>query len=196
MFVYMPRRVKKGKKSEIKSRKRAVKSPKKSKLKVGSDKKTDKTNKDELSLTLKKKDLTIQAADYAKIERNKRMVMWAGVTFFMILILAFWIFNLKTVFRAPVNNASSPQQEFSWSEMTDEFKSTMEQMRKDLDEFSASEETEVERNIFLPVSESTTTSTSSLSAQDKSPLLEEQITQEEIEELRSRLEELEDKLNE
>ncbi len=192
----MPRRVKKGKKSEIKSRKRAVKSPKKSKLKVGSDKKTDKTNKDELSLTLKKKDLTIQAADYAKIERNKRMVMWAGVTFFMILILAFWIFNLKTVFRAPVNNASSPQQEFSWSEMTDEFKSTMEQMRKDLDEFSASEETEVERNIFLPVSESTTTSTSSLSAQDKSPLLEEQITQEEIEELRSRLEELEDKLNE
>ena len=113
----------------------------------------------------------------------------------MILILAFWIFSLKTVFRAPANNTSSPQQELNWSKITDEFKDTMEQMRKDLDEFSAFKETEGERNIFLPVSESATTSTSSLSAQDKSPLLEEQITQEEIKELKSRLEKLENKLN-
>ena len=192
----MPRRIKKGKKSEIKNRKRTVKSSKKSKRKVGLDKKIDKVNKDELLLTLKKKDLTVQAADYTKIERSKRMVMWAGVTFFMILILAFWIFNLKKVFRAPVNNASLPQQEFNWSKMTDEFKDTMEQMRKDLDEFSASEEAGGERNIFLPVSESATTSTSSLSAQGKLPLPEGQITQEEIKELKSRLKELENKLNE
>jgi len=33
-----------------------------------------------------------------KVERDKKLMMWAGVSFFMVLILALWVLNIKSIF--------------------------------------------------------------------------------------------------
>jgi len=63
------------------------------------------------------------------IERDKKLMMWAGVCFFMVLILFFWIINIKSVFNIKeVNNVNNKSQ-FNWQEITDNFNKTMDEIK-------------------------------------------------------------------
>ena len=68
----------------------------------------------------------------AGLTHDKRLIMWSGISFFMVLILLFWFLNIKNVFRN-IKDSSSPSQ-FSWSEISDEFDKTMKQIKQGVDE--------------------------------------------------------------
>jgi hypothetical protein len=55
-----------------------------------------------------------------KAEKDKIILMWSGVAFFMILIVGFWIFSFKQTIGS---NTKTDDKSFDWSEinkMTDE----------------------------------------------------------------------------
>ena len=128
-----------------------------------------------------------------KIERDKKLMMWTGVSFFMVLILGFWILNIKSIFKEAkdVGNNSS---RFEWNKITNEFDQTMEQIKKGLEELK-------QMNITDNISTSTedNVNTINLLLGDKSigsssPAAGEP-TEESLEELKIRLKDLEQKLD-
>ncbi len=90
-------------------------------------------------------------------EQDKKEFMWAVVSFFMILFIVIWVFNLKNVFKpteeAATANTENNEGAVDWSKVRDEFSATMEEMRNAFDEFnqevdnSTSTETPAEENI-------------------------------------------------
>ena len=119
--------------------------------------------------------------DYKKIERGKRLIMWTGVIFFMVLICSVWIFNLKNVFRTnQIKNTNNSVVE-EWDKMADEFGKSWEKVKQGMDELK-DETTESGKDIF---SEKATTTDGAIISED-----------DEIKELKKRLEELESKVGE
>jgi hypothetical protein len=96
-----------------------------------------------------------------RIERDKKLMMWAGVSFFMILILGFWVLNIKSVFKGATEARENPQK-FEWGKITNEFDQTIEQIKEGLNELkqasvtdniSTTTEDNLNASNFLPVSE-------------------------------------------
>jgi hypothetical protein len=135
--------------------------------------KSIKNKKTNIRRTVNKKDASKKVEDellvQARIEKDKRLIMWSGVTFFMALILTLWIFNMKTIFKG----VESDNQEtgFEWRETTDELTQTISEFKKNWDEIKI---------------EDVSTSTASSS---------DELTKEDITELKLRIEGLETKLN-
>jgi type II secretory pathway component PulM len=76
----------------------------------------------------------------AKTENDKKMIMWGGVTFFMILISVIWIYNLNTVFKKTAAQAgSSPTSD--WKKATEDISKQMEEMQADLENIQEFTET-------------------------------------------------------
>ncbi|MFA4833240.1 MAG: hypothetical protein WC619_00145 [Patescibacteria group bacterium] len=128
-----------------------------------------------------------------KIERDKKLMMWAGVSFFMVLISAFWILNIKSIFKEMKVAKENPQK-FEWEKITNEFDQTIEQIKEGLVELkqagvlnniSTTTKDSVNTNNFLPISENIGSS---------SPAEAESGEEGNLEELRSRLKELEGKI--
>jgi len=124
-----------------------------------------------------------------KVERDKKLMMWAGVSFFMVLILALWVLNIKSIFKEvknPVNNSSR----FEWNKISDEFGQTMEQIKKGLSEL---------KQIDLENKISTTTEEigSPLFKDNNtgSPINDQLQGEDSLLELKERLEELEENLD-
>lgn len=110
-----------------------------------------------------------------RTEQDKRLMMWAGVSFFMVVILLVWILNLKNTFKTiEANNINAPNLE--WSEITDNFSQTMDEVKKGLAELKEGAGTTTPN--VLPESEDTATSTG-----------------DDIKELQKRLKDLEEKLD-
>lgn len=66
-----------------------------------------------------------------KIETDKRIIMWSGVGFFMILIFAVWIFQIKhAISQAKIKNNDSKQ---NLSVMMDDIGDKIKQMKDDLE---------------------------------------------------------------
>jgi len=65
--------------------------------------------------------------------QSKRMLMWIGIIFFMILILGGWVLNLKNTFKASTVKEES-EQEMNWSKMSSELSKTMAELKKGLNE--------------------------------------------------------------
>lgn len=108
-----------------------------------------------------------------KIEKDKRLIMWSGVTFFMSLILVFWIFNIKSIFKT--NEAEKQDLGFELTNMTGELGRSIGEFRKSWEEAKTEKVFDLEKDA--------NTATSS------------ELTKEEIEELKIKIEELEEKLN-
>lgn len=68
-----------------------------------------------------------------QIERSKRMIMVAGVTFFMVVIVGFWMFNLKQVFRS---QQPSEAAKLDIDEITENFNKAMAEVGEGLDKFN------------------------------------------------------------
>lgn len=101
------------------------------------------------------------------VERDKRLIMWTGVTFFMVLILFVWITNTKKIFNTISTNEDV--EEFNWDEIRKGFDETMNDFKEGMEELNNLDQ------------QATTTS-------------EELNSTEDIAELKARLEELEMKL--
>ncbi|MFH1522440.1 MAG: hypothetical protein ABIE43_01315 [Patescibacteria group bacterium] len=63
-------------------------------------------------------------------EGDKKLMMWAGVTFFMVIILFFWILNIRSSFKRVEKDTFS---QFDWSEIKDEFSQTMGQVKEEIE---------------------------------------------------------------
>ncbi len=126
------------------------------------------------------KDIRAEIERAVKLERDKRLILWSGVTFFMVVIFVFWIFNLKQTFKQ-IESSNSQNQEFNLNKITDDFSKTMEEMKGNL--------ADIKEFAEIPAEVSTST-------EDKigtsSPFV--QPNQEEIDELKARLEELENRI--
>lgn len=61
-------------------------------------------------------------------EREKKSVMWAGIAFFMILIIGFWFYNLHSVFE--LNRQKDSKQNFNWSELKQNFDESAGEMER------------------------------------------------------------------
>jgi hypothetical protein len=81
-------------------------------------------------------------------ESDKKLMMWAGITFLMTAILFFWILNIKNILKSDsVENAG----EFKWTEVRSEIDDIMGDIEKNIDniEFKAEEESKDKEEIEL-----------------------------------------------
>ena len=119
-----------------------------------------------------------------KIERDKKLMMWAGVSFFMVLFLAIWIINVKSVFRETPGGDKSDSQ-LEWDKISDDFGQAMDNIKKGLDEF---------KKIEMPIETASTTPDSTATITNESTNLEMGAEEENIVELRDKLMEIEKNL--
>ncbi len=137
----------------------------------------NKKSKSRINKSVKKTTTSNKAEDelFAKerIEKDKRLIMWSGVTFFMALILTLWVFNMKTVFKS-VEGENEPAG-FEWRETTNELSKTINEFKTNWNEIK------VESNLNNTVDSENASSS--------------ELTKDEIEELKIKIEELEIKLN-
>lgn len=110
--------------------------------------------------------------DSVKVEREKGLIMYTGIAFFMILIISVWIFNMKSVFKSTKAKTGDNTAQAQLNEITDEFSKNMEQIKEGLKEIKS-----LEKNS---------------SAQNETSLKDsaEKINPDEIEKLKEKLEEL------
>lgn len=74
---------------------------------------------------------------YEKVEQEKRLIMWSGITFFMVLITFFWVYNFNNVFLVEADKQIAGK---SWEELSDEFGQQLEQMKIDIEKIQAFED--------------------------------------------------------
>lgn len=185
-------KVKKSKpKARPKSKKAAPAKRKRSTASQAAVKKTHKTTKKEPILT--NEEIIILEE---RVERQKRIIMWSGVSFFMVLIAVFWLYNTSQVFKkASLENSDNNDISFDyWDELSDDLGNTINEMRENIDDIKSLSDTATSTEELggekLPVSENLKdVATSSTGTADE-------ISQEEIEALKKRLEELESKIGE
>ena len=184
------------------AKKTAVKKPKKAVVKRKIAKKTVKPRKARPAAEAGRKKIThediekkideINIEGIIKKERDKRMILWAGVSFFMILIFAFWIFNLKQTFKR-IETENTGGDDFEWSEIADDFSKSMSEMKENLAEIKKFTDTAENYETGTSTAPIISTSTEEKIISTTTPAEPDGLN--EIEELKARLEELENKLN-
>lgn len=100
-------------------------------------------------------------------EKDKKLLLYSAVSFFLVLILFIWIFNLpsilssKTIEEEEVDN-------FNWTEVTDTLKNTWSDFSDNWDESSVEIEEEVEKNpdIFVGSTSTEEVSTSTVDSKE------------------------------
>lgn len=71
---------------------------------------------------------------YEEVERNKQVIMWSGIVFFMVLITFFWVNNTKRVVRESRENlVSEGQLETEWDYLVDNLSDKINEMKSGLD---------------------------------------------------------------
>src|SRR6056297_3873160 len=68
-----------------------------------------------------------------KMERDKKLLMGAGIVFFMSLIVILWVFNIQRTFQNTGLTNSRNQEGIS--EFTQDFSSTMDDIKKEVKSF-------------------------------------------------------------
>ena len=149
----------------------------------------DKTEKSSYNETIENLEQT--EAIYEKIEKDKKIMLIAGVSFFMILIVSFWVYNTKKVFQQTAksieNNTTS-----SFSEITDELGKNITEMKDGLTkikEFESRSATTTATTTFqaLPDGLKSTASTTEISTTTLSQKLELEILKQKIEDLENKI---------
>lgn len=117
-----------------------------------------------------------------KIERDKKLLMWIGVTFIMAIVLVVWVYNLKSMFREQAKQNLTGK-ELNIDQISEQFNKTMEEVSTNLNKLN---EISIASSTLASTSASANlpTATSSLSFEEA----------EDIKQLRARLEELERRL--
>jgi hypothetical protein len=100
-----------------------------------------------------KKEKVKKAVDPEKEERDKRMIMWLGIAFFMVLIIGFWFYNINSIFRTS-NLADKQVSDFDWEKIKNEFKKATDEVKKNMAEIKKIQAPELQNT--LPNSENGT----------------------------------------
>ena len=134
-------------------------------------------------------------------EKDRKLLMWAGVIFFMILIAAGWLYNAKRVFEEnKIEGKNESMFNFeNWDKMTNELSDKVIQMKEDLEslkEFKGSEEEPMnasssERDLFATSTEESIATTTEEIDEEK-----DNATKTQLEQLKEKLEALEKELEE
>ena len=130
----------------------------------------------------------------AKVEREKKFIMWSGVTFFMILIAFFWLYNTKQVLEnSKIEREDTPSLFTDWESVSEELGSAITEIKESVKTESDSEdilnEAEIKTDSLPSVDEAKSTTSNEAvlpSNTENNPT--------EIDALKARLEELEEKL--
>jgi len=114
-------------------------------------------------------------------DKDKMFIMWTGIIFFMVLILSVWLFNIDAIFEKPANQKET---ESGFSEITQELGDVVDEIKKDWQEIKVESNEAVEEGL----------EENDLSADEPADLQTASSSKEDLLELRSTLEELEEKL--
>lgn len=127
----MPRRKKGELKKEFEPRKKSGR-PKKSALKVRA--RTEGEAYKEASLVDLRREEEVreinELENLERVERSKRLVMWSGVTFFMLVIIVVWALNIKSVFQAVPSTGDGTD----WQEISSNVSKSLEEAKKSMEE--------------------------------------------------------------
>jgi hypothetical protein len=115
-----------------------------------------------------------------KAERGKKLVMWSGVIFFMVLIMGGWIYNTRNMLKSTVQEESG---EANWFEFNQDFPGAWDQIGHSWSQLIQAEPDQADQQSVLPDSSSS------------GAVAEEVIDQAEFDQLKIKLQELENKLN-
>jgi len=178
---------------EVKEEVAPIEKPDKKKVKT----KKERVKKEALSSPKEEKGRII----YENTEKDRRLIMWTAVIFFMILIGAGWIYNAKKVFKETKTEGSeeSVLNLDNWDKMTGELSEKIAQMKEDLaslKEFAGEDEnlindTSLERDLFATTSEEYLATTTE---EFIATTTEENDTKIQLDKLREKLEALEKEL--
>lgn len=113
------------------------------------------------------------SVDPVKVEQEKRLIMWVGVSFFMVLIIFFWFLGIKYVFKQTSDKESDRSALEQLGNISDQFSQAIQEMKQGLAEIKS------EIDIGTNSAESII-GDEQVSAQEKPPLF----TEEDIEELK------------
>ena len=114
-----------------------------------------------------------------RLEREKRMIMWSGITFFMVLIVCFWIYNASQIFKSSEIKSDSEFTLDDWDKMSQEMGERLRQLKSGLEEIrdfgNSALLTPTTTQGSLPESGPSASSTSSSSSVIQIPLSAEEI---------------------
>jgi hypothetical protein len=65
-------------------------------------------------------------------EKDKQFLMWAGVSFFMILIVIFWAYSIKESIKRSNSEWQSSEKAITWSQMADELSDKILEIKNDI----------------------------------------------------------------
>ena len=71
-----------------------------------------------------------------KDEKDKRLVMWTGVAFFMFLIVFLWFLNIRTVFSNASFGIGNKDSKIDFDEISEEFNKSFEKVKETMDELN------------------------------------------------------------
>ena len=75
--------------------------------------------------------------DQERMEKDKRLIMWSGIIFFIVLIIGFWLMNIKSILR--INSSSQSKDsngQINWNSFRDELNKTMVEIKQRLSEIN------------------------------------------------------------
>lgn len=173
----MPRGKAKTKNSKIKVE--AIKKVKNKKTEIELEKELEKTI-DHLRIKEAKKEPT-EINHNESLENDKRLIMWAGVIFFMAIILVLWVLNISTIFK----NTTSKKGEngLNFDKITENYNKTLDELSQNLNKINS-----VSQNVQLNAS-------GTVDMVKASGEKDQALDKEDISALKQKIEELEKKLN-
>ncbi len=86
----------------------------------------------ETSRLLKEKERQAEPQIDYEGDSHKRLAMWTGVIFFMVLIFFIWVYNIKATFRQTIDK--SGKEEINLNQFTDDFKKTFDKIKSNFSE--------------------------------------------------------------
>ena len=117
-----------------------------------------------------------------KLDREKQLIIFSGVTFFMVLIAFFWIINVSQVFeKMRVTSENDSDLANTWQELSVGLGQRLDQMKVNLEKID-----ELKDNLIAE--DYNATATENLPSNDLGTTTENEITEEQVEKLKEILE--------
>lgn len=105
--------------------------------------------------------ITVEKMEPLRSDRQKAVVMWTGVVFFMIVILGIWAYNLKMIFQTDATANDNNSNTLQLKELSEKMKESVGQFKQNLEEIkNINSATTTERNDLFRSGDSVATSTS------------------------------------
>ncbi|MCK5211811.1 hypothetical protein KAJ89_03855 [Candidatus Parcubacteria bacterium] len=151
------------------------------KIRKGSTTQTKARPKEKMKSKARKKEINNREME-TKLDREKQLIIFSGVTFFMVLIAFFWIINVSQVFeKMSIAQEDDNDLAGTWQELSEGLGQRLDQMKVNLEKID-----ELKDNLIAEQYNST--ATEKLPSNDLGSTTEDEITEEQVEKLKEILE--------